>query len=77
VGVEPRVWSSVVLTVLRLLSAAAAFAVFLFASARSRRSIVSCGTLAVVVVFFFDWLQPEAVSEAANTAMTYIERFFI
>lgn len=44
-------------TVLRLLSTAAAAAVFLFASARSRSSMVSCAMLAMSG-FFFDSRQP-------------------
>ncbi len=48
-GSEPF---ALVLTVLRLLSIAAAEAVFLFASARSRSNIVSCATLATSGCFF-------------------------
>ena len=40
----------VVLTVVRLLSMAPAFAVFLFASARSRSNIVSCATVATLAL---------------------------
>jgi hypothetical protein len=44
--------SPLVLTVFKLLSIAFAVAVFLFASARSRRSMVSCVVLAASAVFF-------------------------
>lgn len=71
------VWSPVVLTVFRLLSTAAAAAVFLFASARSWSSIVSCATLATSG-FFFELPQPRLPnSTARQTISEYLERVFI
>ena len=63
-GVEP---SPVVLTVLRLLSTADAWAVFLFASARSRSSMLSWLVAAASEVSF-DLLQPSP--PAMSTSQT-------
>jgi hypothetical protein len=65
--------SPLVFTVFKLLSTAFAVAVFLFASAKSRSSIVSCAALAATGVFFSF---PQATLPARRRRATAIENLY-
>lgn len=70
--------SPLVLTVFKLLSTAFAAAVFLFASARSRRSIVSCVALAAFAVFLsFPQARLPAKSRTGTIVVENLEMVFI
>jgi hypothetical protein len=84
-GVRPCPVSTVVVgnpsvlvrTVFKLLSTAEAAAVFLFASARSRSSIVSCATPAVSGVFFLSRQPRLPPTTRRETAIEKLKRVFI
>ena len=69
--------SPLVLTVFKLLSIAFAVAVFLFASARSRRSMVSCVVLAASAVFFSFPQARLPAQRRSGTAIENLESVFI
>jgi hypothetical protein len=69
--------SPLVLTVFKLLSTTFAAAVFLFASARSRSSMVSCVALAAAAVFFSFPQARLAASKRIGTAIESLESVFI
>ena len=77
-GVAEEALSGPVRTVFRLLSAAEAAAVFLFASARSFISIVSCAAAAVVsALVLVSLLQPVTATRAGNKIIRELENAFI
>jgi hypothetical protein len=70
--------SAVVLRLVKLLSIAAALAVFLFASARSRSNIVSSAAADVFGASFLELLQPVfATRSPAHAISAYLERVFM
>jgi hypothetical protein len=68
--------SPLVLTVFKLLSTAFAAAVFLFASAKSRSSIVSCVVVAASAVFF-SFPQARLPARRSGTAIENLNSIFI